>query len=96
MVLVLCSVVLSFCVFRQQVQGGSYPFLNPVRFSLVCFLLESFRPSGEFPLDSLLSHSAQNLLICSVLAATGEAQIHVCSLPDQEEYYLPFMVTPSS
>lgn len=93
MVLVLCSVVLSFCVFRQQVQ---VPFLNPVRFSLVYFLLESFRPSGEFLLDSLLSHSAQNLLICSVLAATGEAQIHVCSLPDQEEYYLPFMVTPSS
>lgn len=74
------SGVVPFCVFRQQVLEGDYPFPNPVRFSPVCFVWKN--SDFLFPLDSLLSHSARNsLLICSVQAAAGEAQIHACSLP---------------
>lgn len=54
-----------------------YPFSNPVGFPLVCSILGSFRLSGVFPLESLLSHPARNLLISSVQLITSVAALQV-------------------
>lgn len=84
---------LMFCVFRQQVLGGGFPFPKPGGFSPVCFVLENFRPSAVFRFDGLLCHSARSVSVdqlCSGCCRWGSSRGQLPSFSSQ----LPDRITP--